>query len=500
MIDERITGLISELQKYDNDEGYKLKYENITKKLKPCVDELVSIGEPALDKLHELLESEETWSCYFALKTIGEIKNIRSIPFLVSFIEKNDAGDYWESCEGAMNALIAIGDQAVPALLDRTKDDFKHKKYYSYLTSALTGIINEQVYEFMNETLADYVNDYKKYDGWFDIVLFTHDFDKQGHKETLPLLKQLSGMAHLSQIELQEINSTIESLEDPEGYEKRIEKEVKEMVKDEDFWKDVDIFFGKHKLTEQEHEEFIKRSEQPDENFEANFICKDCHERQNIKTGLIWSSTRKESKYSFHNEIMCKYCHSHAMKLTKEGQMEITGKTIRILAGKDTGLMIVDDVVLLDGTKIGHNDTYNYIIKKLTENPEDGELYLRAGNIASKSNKFNEAIGFYLKSIELNKKLIAPYINLIEIYLHRSDYYGMAECEGIAKDYFSRLVALYMSHNFDTATIRNEDSINTFLLEYSERFGFETRMKIGRNDPCPCGSGRKYKKCHGKPT
>jgi preprotein translocase subunit SecA len=22
--------------------------------------------------------------------------------------------------------------------------------------------------------------------------------------------------------------------------------------------------------------------------------------------------------------------------------------------------------------------------------------------------------------------------------------------------------------------------------------------KAGRNDPCPCGSGKKYKKCHGK--
>ena len=22
--------------------------------------------------------------------------------------------------------------------------------------------------------------------------------------------------------------------------------------------------------------------------------------------------------------------------------------------------------------------------------------------------------------------------------------------------------------------------------------------KIGRNDPCPCGSGKKYKYCHGK--
>jgi uncharacterized protein YecA (UPF0149 family) len=25
----------------------------------------------------------------------------------------------------------------------------------------------------------------------------------------------------------------------------------------------------------------------------------------------------------------------------------------------------------------------------------------------------------------------------------------------------------------------------------------ENKNKIGRNDPCPCGSGKKYKKCHG---
>jgi uncharacterized protein YecA (UPF0149 family) len=22
-------------------------------------------------------------------------------------------------------------------------------------------------------------------------------------------------------------------------------------------------------------------------------------------------------------------------------------------------------------------------------------------------------------------------------------------------------------------------------------------IQVGRNDPCPCGSGKKYKKCHG---
>jgi preprotein translocase subunit SecA len=25
-----------------------------------------------------------------------------------------------------------------------------------------------------------------------------------------------------------------------------------------------------------------------------------------------------------------------------------------------------------------------------------------------------------------------------------------------------------------------------------------TEPKVGRNDPCPCGSGKKYKKCHGR--
>jgi uncharacterized protein YecA (UPF0149 family) len=28
----------------------------------------------------------------------------------------------------------------------------------------------------------------------------------------------------------------------------------------------------------------------------------------------------------------------------------------------------------------------------------------------------------------------------------------------------------------------------------------KTPIEIGRNDPCPCGSGKKYKQCCGRPT
>jgi tetratricopeptide (TPR) repeat protein len=41
------------------------------------------------------------------------------------------------------------------------------------------------------------------------------------------------------------------------------------------------------------------------------------------------------------------------------------------------------------------------------------------------------------------------------------------------------------------------------LPEIEEEFKTEQIVneepKVGRNDPCPCGSGKKYKKCHGRP-
>lgn len=35
-------------------------------------------------------------------------------------------------------------------------------------------------------------------------------------------------------------------------------------------------------------------------------------------------------------------------------------------------------------------------------------------------------------------------------------------------------------------------------MKFLENSNKETKIKIGRNDPCPCGSGKKYKKCCGK--
>ena len=52
---------------------------------------------------------------------------------------------------------------------------------------------------------------------------------------------------------------------------------------------------------------------------------------------------------------------------------------------------------------------------------------------------------------------------------------------GIGKNTATRL-ALNLIKEKD----ENENKLNKPIIK-----------KIGRNDPCPCGSGKKYKQCHG---
>jgi preprotein translocase subunit SecA len=40
-------------------------------------------------------------------------------------------------------------------------------------------------------------------------------------------------------------------------------------------------------------------------------------------------------------------------------------------------------------------------------------------------------------------------------------------------------------------------SVSTATAETNGNAPRRTGEKVGRNDPCPCGSGKKYKKCHG---
>jgi len=61
------------------------------------------------------------------------------------------------------------------------------------------------------------------------------------------------------------------------------------------------------------------------------------------------------------------------------------------------------------------------------------------------------------------------------------------------------MTAIAREHDWDCIVgiepDNDEDITDLLKLLHPERFSIRAQPTAGRNDPCPCGSGRKYKKC-----
>jgi len=503
-MENSITGLIEELKKYDNPEGYKLEYSQVKENLKPTIEKFIKLGGENLDSLYSLLENEETWSCAFALEILKEIKNKESIPYLISYIIKNEKRDYGDDCEDAMQALTNIGNPAIEPLMKEIRNQFEKKAFYIFLVGALTEIKNEEVYNFMKELTEDYIKNEEKYGEWFCIDIFTHDFDKQGKKEILPLLKNLVSLDRISKHEKIEINDAIDSIEDPEGYEQKLKEETEKLKPlIEKYLQEESNTKGKI-----DKKELEKRMWTPENSLEIQFKCNDCNKKQNINPGLIKILGAKSPEFNFESEILCKYCFSNNINPTEQGGRDILFQAIGTLIGPKTGVVSANEKVYVEGKTMPFRETYDYILKRIEQEPKSSGLYLRAGNVARNFNKYREAITHYEKAIELNPKLIAAYLNLVEIYEFRYKYYKIKDAKVSAVFYLNEMMDLFRTQDFDTLTLENGEAVIQFIGEKSESLGVyipelikipiqnkKAPRKIGRNQPCPCGSGKKYKKC-----
>jgi uncharacterized protein YchJ len=72
----------------------------------------------------------------------------------------------------------------------------------------------------------------------------------------------------------------------------------------------------------------------------------------------------------------------------------------------------------------------------------------------------------------------------------------------IAKQIFDRREYDKMQYAYDDDDDDDDEYVekeeNTFDNVSHRRFTVVNKRKVGRNEPCPCGSGKKYKHCCGK--
>ncbi len=74
----------------------------------------------------------------------------------------------------------------------------------------------------------------------------------------------------------------------------------------------------------------------------------------------------------------------------------------------------------------------------------------------------------------------------------RTDYSRMREGRG------TEMKPALNGVNGSNGELHNGEQVNGEQPEQKKLEPIRVGPKIGRNDPCPCGSGKKYKNCHGK--
>ncbi len=132
------------------------------------------------------------------------------------------------------------------------------------------------------------------------------------------------------------------------------------------------------------------------------------------------------------------------------------------------------------------------IYTKVLENPYDDFTY-KIGDLAKELNTTDEFVMGFTDGVNDS---LREELNLEEV---EADDEITLKID-LEKLYFNMLDAkaeyLYTIPAWDD--IFTDEKREEILKELKKSKTVRNENKVGRNDPCPCGSGKKYKKCHGK--
>lgn len=112
------------------------------------------------------------------------------------------------------------------------------------------------------------------------------------------------------------------------------------------------------------------------------------------------------------------------------------------------------------------------------------------------------------------KELLKRYpndLNIIEAYLQCLKSHDLSKCKEIITsfvpltlEYTSESESLFHLCKEILASLGDHDlakkygTVQKIQNDFGKRKPITKKIKIGRNDPCPCGSGKKYKNCCGR--
>jgi len=118
-----------------------------------------------------------------------------------------------------------------------------------------------------------------------------------------------------------------------------------------------------------------------------------------------------------------------------------------------------------------------------------------------------KSLRFHMATNEGNSGIccVCDLENREKLFRHLTEYCMVKKYQMKANLWLGFAAMASSSRNFELVMVGNgpwkhdsqlEELANKYYTK-STPINLKTRKKVGRNDPCPCGSGKKYRKCHG---
>ncbi len=218
------------------------------------------------------------------------------------------------------------------------------------------------------------------------------------------------------------------------------------------------------------------------------------------------------------DSIRCKGCgREDDHVLAPAAQLALMGRLLWLLARIEKegpgagaeGPLFLMRMGLTDGRRMGPREARRDYEARLAERPDDPGLHIGYGNILRFLEETERAEAAYRRALELDPQAVEAHASLGDLDEAREDL-------AAARRAFQTCLALGRRARFyhvedrrafvQTIEQRLESVEGSMAMRPAEPAPAKARLdaliaqdqakpKVGRNDPCPCGSGKKYKKC-----
>ncbi len=267
-------------------------------------------------------------------------------------------------------------------------------------------------------------------------------------------------------------------------------------------------------------------AERPEPGVRLGLKCKACgRERSYVFPKAYYElgtarDPQKRARYSpliIPQRVVCSKCGAvDQVELSTLGELALTGSLLskgsRPFSGPIPKQQSVQPIEFTTRWGAMHpQEALAHYEAEILRRPDDPELHIGIGNVFNFLGYFDEAEAAFRRATALTPDDPEAWVCLAQLAGARGDAAAaitrweqvIAVASQGRQDPSQRQAALRMAH--DSLRELRQGQIPEFTAPTRapgqprvSGLGAERGAKVGRNDPCPCGSGKKYKHCHGR--